>query len=302
MKRLIYCLFMLSLLVSCSEQAQRVYGRYVPERKDDFAWENEYAAYRMYGPALAAENPSNGVDLWLKQSPELIVDTFYYNDLTLGKPYHVYHGKGLDCYKVGHTMGCGGLAVVVGNEVYVGGPYSSWTILEQTKTKLVFSLHYDSLLVAGRKLKEDITITCLSGQRLNKAQVVIYDPAGEEEIEGLQVGGGIYLHDAVDNLTFVPEQGLVTYAEEAWSDKMAEQMNREAGFETMGRSYVAIVVPGATRLDTLAGNALALREYHLGDTLTYYFGGGWSNWSDGEQTQTKDEDWLAFMSSLNNKQ
>ncbi len=43
----------------------KTFARFVPERKDDFAWENDLAAYRMYGPALAGENPSNGVDLWL---------------------------------------------------------------------------------------------------------------------------------------------------------------------------------------------------------------------------------------------
>ena len=36
----------------------KTFGRFVPERKDDFAWENDFAAYRMYGPALAKENPS----------------------------------------------------------------------------------------------------------------------------------------------------------------------------------------------------------------------------------------------------
>jgi len=59
----------------------RTSARFVPERKDDFAWENDLAAYRMYGPALANENPSNGVDLWLKRTNKLIVDTFYYNEL-----------------------------------------------------------------------------------------------------------------------------------------------------------------------------------------------------------------------------
>jgi hypothetical protein len=33
----------------------KTFGRFVPERKDDFAWENDFAAYRMYGPALAKE-------------------------------------------------------------------------------------------------------------------------------------------------------------------------------------------------------------------------------------------------------
>ena len=31
-----------------------VYGRAVPERMDDFAWENNLMAYRVYGPALEA--------------------------------------------------------------------------------------------------------------------------------------------------------------------------------------------------------------------------------------------------------
>lgn len=30
----------------------KVYGRYVPERKDDFAWGNDKIAFRMYGKAL----------------------------------------------------------------------------------------------------------------------------------------------------------------------------------------------------------------------------------------------------------
>src|SRR5690606_23752079 len=31
--------------------APRTYGRYVPERYDDFAWENDVVAFRMYGKA-----------------------------------------------------------------------------------------------------------------------------------------------------------------------------------------------------------------------------------------------------------
>ena len=109
------------MLFACQpkEQAEtKVYGRYVPERKDDFAWENEYAAFRLYGPALLPENPSNGVDLWLKSSPELRVDSMYYYEFELGKPYHINYGKGLDCYKVAHTVGCGGLAVVAEDVLY----------------------------------------------------------------------------------------------------------------------------------------------------------------------------------------
>ena len=78
---LFFAIALLSLTACHKEVVQpKVYGRFVPERKDDFAWENEYAAFRMYGPALRPENPSNGVDLWLKASPELVVDRFYYRE------------------------------------------------------------------------------------------------------------------------------------------------------------------------------------------------------------------------------
>src|ERR1035437_309141 len=55
----------------------KTFARFVPERKDDIAWENDMAAYRMYGPALANENPSNGVDYWAKCTNNLVVDQRY---------------------------------------------------------------------------------------------------------------------------------------------------------------------------------------------------------------------------------
>ena len=128
MKRIVIwsvlCILYSVLFTSCQREAvqPKVFGRYVPERKDDFAWENEYAAFRMYGPALKAENPSNGVDLWLKASPELVVDSFYYREHVLGLPYHINYGKGLDCYKVGHTCGAGGLVVLAEDQTWIGGP------------------------------------------------------------------------------------------------------------------------------------------------------------------------------------
>ena len=109
----------------------KTFARYVPERKDDFAWENDKCAYRMYGPALADENPSNGVDIWLKRTPELVVDTFYHNELQLGQSYHVDHGKGLDCYKVGNKLGAGGIAPLAYDTLWVGKHYDRQEVIEE---------------------------------------------------------------------------------------------------------------------------------------------------------------------------
>ena len=101
----------------------KTYGRFVPERKDDFAWENDFAAYRMYGPALAKENPSNGVDFWAKCTEELVVNNRYEGELKNGKSYHIDWGTGMDFYKVGHALGCGGVAPYVADSLWVGNQY-----------------------------------------------------------------------------------------------------------------------------------------------------------------------------------
>ena len=277
-KTLIFLIALLSLMACHKETVQpKVYGRFVPERKDDFAWENEYAAYRMYGPSLRPENPSNGVDLWLKASPELVVDSFYYREHVLGLPYHINYGKGLDCYKVGHTAGCGGLIIIANDTTYVGGAYDRWEILEQTPDKFVFKLEYDSLLVAGHVLKESITITAEAGTALNQADVVL---TGEYDGE-LLVGGGIYMHDTIDHFEVYDNIGMIFYEEDALSDKTAAKMNYEYnGSTTQGRVQISVKTPDAIFAGIKDGNLIAVRPYELGDTLTYYFGATWSEWKE----------------------
>ena len=260
----------------------RVYGRFVPERKDDFAWENEYAAFRMYGPALRPENPSNGVDLWLKATPALVVDNFYYREHVLGLPYHINYGKGLDCYKVGHTCGAGGLVVIADDETYIGGPYDRWEIIEQSPNRFVFRLEYDSLMVAGHILQESITITAEAEEPLNKAEVVLTtkDSSNLSPLtSNLLVGGGIYMHDTIDHFEVYDALGTIFYEEDALSDKTAAQMNYDYnGSTSQGRVYITVRTPDATVLDMQDGNLVAVKPYILGDTLTYYFGATWSEW------------------------
>ena len=289
MKKILFFALALFCLTACHKEAvqPKVYGRYVPERKDDFAWENEYAAFRLYGAALKPENPSNGVDLWLKASPELVVDSFYYREHQLGLPYHINYGKGLDCYKVGHTCGCGGLVVLTEEEgvykTWIGGPYDRWEILEQTPDRFVFRLEYDSLFVAGHILHESLTITAEAGTAMNKAEVVLTDlsPVTHHQLPILYAGGGIYMHDTIDHFEVYDQIGMVFYEEDALSDKQAAQMNYDYnGSTSQGRIYITVQTPEAEITDIQDGNLIAVKPYALGDTLTYYFGATWSEWSE----------------------
>lgn len=292
MKKVIYIIIVLLSLTACQKQVvkPKVYGRFVPERKDDFAWENEYAAFRMYGPALKPENPSNGVDLWLKATAELIVDSFYYREHVLGKPYHINYGKGLDCYKVGHTCGAGGLVVIADGKTYVGGPYDRWEILEQTPDCFTFRLEYDSLQVGDQVLRETITIYATAGSMLNRAEVVIRpsDISTQHSdvcCQTLLVGGGIYMHGTIDYYEIDQASGLMVYEEDALSDKTASKMNYDYnGSTSQGRIRISVMTPGATYAGIQDGNLVAVKPYQLGDTLTYYFGALWSEWRDGEET------------------
>lgn len=244
----------------------KVFARFVPERKDDFAWENDIAAYRMYGPALAPENPSNGVDLWLKKTEELIVDTFYYREHELGLPYHVDYGKGLDCYKVGHTVGCGGVALLYNDSLYVGNHYDEWEIIEAGPLRTIFELRYDSVLLDSIVLSETLRVTVSAGAVLNKAEVT-YSGA---DVADLCLAAGIFLHD--DSLgvikTGMPGNHWIAYAEDARSD---------AGLD-VGRNYVGVAMPDGEAAEIKGANYVIYQPYEVGDVATYYFGGGWSQW------------------------
>lgn len=103
------CCMLLALLltatvVSGSPEGQ-AYCRFVPERLDDFTWENDRIAFRMYGPemwTIPAKRCGSGVDVWVKKVRYPIINKWYKR-----KSYHRDEGEGADIYKVGKTLGCG---------------------------------------------------------------------------------------------------------------------------------------------------------------------------------------------------
>src|ERR1700676_4219083 len=56
----------------------KAFVRYVPERMDDIAWENDRIAYRLYGPALEKhEATGSGIDVWVKSTRKMIINEWY---------------------------------------------------------------------------------------------------------------------------------------------------------------------------------------------------------------------------------
>ncbi|MCC8171973.1 MAG: DUF4861 domain-containing protein [Parabacteroides sp.] len=250
-----------------------VYGRFVPERKDDFAWENDRAAFRMYGPALQATGEiSNGIDLWVKKTGNLVIDKWYKDDLAGVASYHADHGEGLDCYKVGRTLGLGALAPFANDTIWLGNNFVKYEVLDNGPLRVTFRLTYAPFDVAGEPVAETRTISLDAGNQLNKV-VEHFDMQAPR----LAVASGIVLRPEEGGVTaFDAQGGYAAYAEPETAD---------------GIIYAAMVSPASfTDVKTACGHLLALGEYEQGAGYTYYTGGGWSR--AGFETP---ESWFAYV-------
>ncbi len=145
----------------------RAYGRFVPERMDDFAWENDRIGFRMYGPSLQKTGEiSNGIDVWAKRTSEMVIDQWYKDG-----DYHKDHGKGLDFYGVGTSLGAGGIAPYLDHQLYPSANYSSYKVLDKGPLRISFQLDYQPWKAANTKVSETKTITLDAGAYLNKIEV-----------------------------------------------------------------------------------------------------------------------------------
>src|SRR5580658_486805 len=134
----------------------QVFGREAAERKDDFAWENEVVAYRIYGPALEATGEiTSGIDVWSKRVPNFVIDNFYKRDAEGARThdpslsYHKDNGRGLDSYYVGPTRGCGGTAVFADGKLMVSKNYTKLRILGNGPIRFSFEVTYAPWIANG---------------------------------------------------------------------------------------------------------------------------------------------------------
>jgi hypothetical protein len=144
----------------------RAHGRFVRERFDDFAWENDRIAHRMYGKALEtwAGEPltSSTVDIWTKRVPQMVIDGWYMVD-----NYHTDTGEGADFYSAGSTRGCGGNGLWADNKLWVSKNFVDSRVLADGPIRVMFELVYDAFDVNGKKVSEVKRISLDAGGNLD---------------------------------------------------------------------------------------------------------------------------------------
>ncbi len=145
----------------------KVYGRFVRERHDDFAFESDRVAQRMYGPDLETwkKEPltSSGIDVWAKRTKRLVINDWYLTD-----DYHRDNGDGADLYSVNKARGCGGLGVWQSGKLWVSRNFVKSRVLANGPIRLIFELEYAAYAVGDGKVTETKRVTVDAGRNFNR--------------------------------------------------------------------------------------------------------------------------------------
>lgn len=275
----------------------KVAGRLFTERQDEFGWENDKVAYRIYGHGAAV-----GYDLFNKNTTDLMLDYWYASeqDATMRRTikdlaqrgykdladqvynaycYHINHGKGMDCYTVGPTLG-GGANAILDDKGNLEMPqcYKSFKILDKGPVRFTVELTYPERQIGGKQVIEKRVITLDAGTHFNRVSVS-YDDLNKP----ISVAAGTVIHQSNPTAYVMDARdGYMGYDDlgdaSVYNPNYREQLAKE-----MGHIFIGLLFPEKNittffqaRPNGIAtGHILAKTTYKPGSSFTYYFGSGW---------------------------
>ena len=300
-----------------SQYECRVMGRLFKEREDEFGWENDRVAYRVFGHGAAV-----GYDVFNKSTSTLMLDFWYASEQdqemrSLCKKltargqadladqvynafsYHIDHGQGMDCYTVGHTLGAGANALVnADGSLCMPHCYSSYEIMEDGLLRFAVKFTYPKVDFNGMKIFETRTITIDAGTSFCKVDVryhLVSDP--------VMMASGVVVHKNNPTAFVINrEAGYLGYEDLGDASVYKEKYRKE--FEKkMGKIYVGTVYPKPLadmkyveyNGGFAIGHVLAYSQLKPFEDYTYYFG---SAWNKNEETDIKSlKDWEELLSN-----
>lgn len=265
-----------------SKSKLATYCRFVPEREDDFTWENDVIAFRMYGPALWDDAVNTGVDCWLKRVNYPIINKWY--SQMKEKTYHTDWGEGYDPYHVGKTAGCGGLRIVEDDKFIHSNVYDEWKVVANGPIRSIFELTYNkSWKASGRNMIETKRVTIDLGQRLCRFESCF---TGADAPKVKQFAVGVTTHDgkaqSYDNVA----KGIAY----CWEKIDGHYLGTAA----------IVVSPTVERSKTVASENKDENHIYLitnkatKPAITYYVGYGWER--AGQITTV--ESWQAYLENF----
>lgn len=254
--------------VPAAPTAAVCFSRHAPERMDDYLWENDRTAARIYGPVIMKPAPagqslvSSGIDIWNKSVRYPIIDKWLKR-----KNYHADEGEGMDNYKVGPGRGCGGLGVFNAGTCFVSQNWATQKHLASGPVRTVFEVTYAPWACGnGVTVAETRRMSLDAGSHFTRCESR-FTVTGSAP---LTAGPGIdtsaaHLHNGL--LAVHPDQGWMT--------------NFEPEQPKMGSIATAVVLPAkATLMSDTTENVYLLAALTPDKPFVWYAGAAWSGAGD----------------------
>jgi hypothetical protein len=261
---------------NAKNQAKQKYGavaNYIPQRKDDFAWENDKVAFRMYGQELQrTELTSSGIDVWVKKVAKPVMIDLY------AKGHNYFHADNplaIDFYNIGPALGCGGLGIWVDGKLYRSENYYEWKIIANGPIRAIFELSYKPWQFGDKKVGEVKRISLDAGSNFNHIESRF-----DADVKNAALAVGIVKCE---------RGGKATYAKN--KDRLVYWENPHPKFGIIG---CGVILPkGAARGEAAEDekNNLLLAKPNGKGSISYYAGAGWSKSAQFDS----EEKWIAFV-------
>lgn len=234
----------------------RAYGRFVRERFDDFAWENDRIAHRTYGKALITWKgeplTSSAIDIWSKRTSKLVINDWYMVD-----NYHTDLGEGVDAYSAGPTRGCGGSGIWANDQLYIPTNFVDSRVLANGPIRVMFELVYDPFDVNGVKVSQILRVSLDAGSQLNH-----FETTYRASSQPLAVAIG---------LKKVKDEHREVNAERGWV-AIWQSMEKSLGMQGLA---VVLNAEDVEKLAEDARNNLIVLKLRTSPSVSYWAGFAW---------------------------
>lgn len=247
-------------------------SRYVPERMDDYAYENNVIVGRIYGPALVSPR-TFGPDVWIKNTSRFVFD-----DWLALRDFHRNHGEGMDCYMVGGALGGGACAPVSGGRIFIGDNYLTWKRLSNGPIRTEAQFTYPVIDVDGTPVSTVRSLSLDASSRLVR-WTTAFEAAGADSLD---VVVGAALHDVV---SIVYGDDYISFTEWASDSKLDDP-------HLDGKISIGLIIPDRFRAEACEFDGHAVLKFRVkcGEKVEYWTASGWDQ--GGVESP---ESWNAYM-------
>ncbi|MCL3780836.1 DUF4861 domain-containing protein [Prolixibacteraceae bacterium JC049] len=232
-------------------------SRFVPERLDDYTWENERIAFRTYGPRQKTEGTAvSGIDVWAKRTRNMIIESWYDH-----MDYHKDHGEGLDFYKVGPTLGSGGAAPLVNGKLVRPGNFAKHNRINNGPIRTEFILSYTAWDVNGQAVSMERKISLDAGTNLSR-----YSLTWNFKGNPIDIAVGIAKRKELGETLLDETNGVISYAEPVHGND--------------GQIFDAVIFDQPQRLTLVDAHLAGVVKVKANQTISYWAGAGWNKSGD----------------------